>query len=208
MIKEIIPSNLNLTINIAGQNNDNLNGDGSGVISCSASASNAINYEFRFGNGVVVESTTGKAEFTYTNPGINNYDVYVYAYSETKNYIIEFEFVSVYVNDDSSDELISPEEFNELLAAAELKSILTKLIAGIIVFFVWIGVGVYLIPEITNSEIFIQNFLIYGPVAIFIIWCGSYWALIKHCFNKGNYLPILIPLILFGILYVLASLGY
>ena len=34
-IEEIIPSNLNLTIDIVGQNIDNLNGDGSGVISCS-----------------------------------------------------------------------------------------------------------------------------------------------------------------------------
>jgi len=32
-VEEIIPSNLNLTIDIVGQNNDNLNGDGSGVIS-------------------------------------------------------------------------------------------------------------------------------------------------------------------------------
>ena len=32
-IEEIIPSNLNLTIDIVGQNNDNLNGDGSGIIS-------------------------------------------------------------------------------------------------------------------------------------------------------------------------------
>ena len=30
LLEEIIPSNLNLTIDIVGQNNDNLNGDGSG----------------------------------------------------------------------------------------------------------------------------------------------------------------------------------
>ena len=95
------------------QNNDNLNGDGSGVISCSASATDAINYEFRFGNGEVVESNTGNIEFTYTNPGLNNYTVYVYAYSETENYIVEFQAISVYVNDNTSAGLIWSEEFNE-----------------------------------------------------------------------------------------------
>ena len=42
-VEEVIPSNLNLTIDILGQNADNLNGDGSGVISCVASAADAIN---------------------------------------------------------------------------------------------------------------------------------------------------------------------
>ena len=112
-VEEIIPSNLNLTIDILGQNADNLNGDGSGVISCVASAADAINYEFRFGNGEVVESTTGNIEFTYTNPGINNYTVYVYAYSETDNYVVEFQAISVFVNDDGVAGLIWSEEFNE-----------------------------------------------------------------------------------------------
>ena len=70
IVEEVIPSNLNLTIDILGQNNDNLNGDGSGVINCSASATDAINYEFRFGNGEVVESASGNVEFTYTTPGL------------------------------------------------------------------------------------------------------------------------------------------
>ena len=112
-IEEIIPSNLNLTIDIVGQNIDNLNGDGSGVISCSASATDAINYEFRFGNGEVVESASGNVEFTYTTPGLNNYTVYVYAFSETDNYVVDFQSVSVYVNDDTSAGLIWSEEFNE-----------------------------------------------------------------------------------------------
>ena len=113
-VEEVIPSNLNLTIDILGQNADNLNGDGSGVISCVASAADAINYEFRFGNGEVVESTTGNIEFTYTNPGINNYTVYVYAYSETDNYVVEFQAISVFVNDDGVAGLIWSEEFNEI----------------------------------------------------------------------------------------------
>jgi hypothetical protein len=62
--------------------------------------------------------------------------------------------------------------------------------------------------ELSTDNWEINNDGANNKAAIFIIWCGSYWALIKHCFNKGNYLPILIPLILFGILYVLASLGY
>ena len=112
--EEIIPTNLNLTIDVLGQNTDNLNGDGSGTISCSASATDAINYEFRFGNGEVIESTTGNIEFTYTSPGLNNYTVYVYAYSETENYVIEFQTISVFVNEDTSSAgLIWSEEFDE-----------------------------------------------------------------------------------------------
>jgi hypothetical protein len=113
-IEEIIPSNLILTIEILGQNEDNLNGDGSGVISCTASATDAINYEFRFGNGEVVESTTGNIEFTYTTPGLNNYTVYVYAYSQTDNYVVDFQAISVYVNDDTVAGLIWSEEFDEI----------------------------------------------------------------------------------------------
>jgi len=112
-VEEIIPSNLNLTIDILGQNNDNLNGDGSGTISCSASATDAIKYEFRFGNGEVVESASGNVEFTYTAPGLNNYTVYVYAYSETENYVIGFQAISVYVTEDGSAGLIWSEEFDE-----------------------------------------------------------------------------------------------
>ena len=113
IVEEVIPSNLNLTIDILGQNNDNLNGDGSGVINCSASATDAINYEFRFGNGEVVESASGNIEFTYTTPGLNNYTVYVYAYSETENYVVDFQAISVYVTDDGSAGLIWSEEFDE-----------------------------------------------------------------------------------------------
>ena len=114
IVQEIIPSNLNLTIDILGQTNDNLNGDGSGTVSCSASATNAINYEFRFGNGDVIESVTGNVEYTYSMPGLNNYTVYVYAYSETENYVVEFESIDVYVTDDSIEAgLIWSEEFNE-----------------------------------------------------------------------------------------------
>ena len=111
--EEIIPTDLNLNIEIQGQNNDNLNGDGSGKIICTATATNATNYEFRFGNGEVIESTSGNIEYTYTNPGLNEYTIYVYAYSQTGNYSIDFESISVYVTQDSESELIWSEEFNE-----------------------------------------------------------------------------------------------
>ena len=112
--EEIIPSNLTLTIDLFGADTDNVHGDGSGVIYCTASAIDADNYEFRFGNGDVIESVTGNVQYTYTTTGLNNYTVYVYAYSSTGNYIVEFESIDVYVTDDSIEAgLIWSEEFNE-----------------------------------------------------------------------------------------------
>ena len=112
--EEIIPSNLTLTIDLFGADTDNVHGDGSGVIYCTASAIDADNYEFRFGNGDVIESVTGNVQYTYTTTGLNNYTVYVYAYSSTGNYIVEFESIDLYVTDDSIEAgLIWSEEFNE-----------------------------------------------------------------------------------------------
>jgi hypothetical protein len=112
--EEIIPSNLTLAIDLFGVDTDNVHGDGSGVIYCTASAIDADNYEFRFGNGDVIESVTGNVQYTYTTTGLNNYTVYVYAYSSTGNYIVEFESIDVYVTDDSIEAgLIWSEEFNE-----------------------------------------------------------------------------------------------
>ncbi len=110
--EHIIPSNLNLTISVVGADTDNPNGDGTGVIKCEASATDAVKYEFRFGGGVVVENTTGKAEHIYTEEGTNTYTVYVYAYSSTNDNISTSEKVIVYVTPESFDTLIFSDEFN------------------------------------------------------------------------------------------------
>jgi len=110
--EHIIPSNLSLTITVIGTDANNPNGDGSGTIKCEASATDAVKYSFRFGGGVEVENSTGKAEYTYTEGGTNNYTIYVYAYSSTDDYINIYEQVTLYVTPDSTGELLWADEFN------------------------------------------------------------------------------------------------
>jgi beta-glucanase (GH16 family) len=96
--ENIIPSNLILTINIAGADTNNPNGDGTGVIQCMASAANAVKYGFKFGSDPVQESVSGAINHTYTTPGINNYLVTVFAYSSTGNTISTFKNISIKVS--------------------------------------------------------------------------------------------------------------
>ena len=98
--EDIIPTNLSLSIDIIGANGDNPNGDGSGMIQCTASATNAISYGFRFGTGSEIESISGMIEHAYQNPGLNNYSVFVFAYSSTGHFISASQIVNVYVDDD------------------------------------------------------------------------------------------------------------
>ena len=82
----IIPSNLTLSINIVGADNNNPYGDGSGVIQCTASATDAVKYGFKFDSGDEIESYSGNLDFTFTNEGTNSHTVYVFAYSITDNF--------------------------------------------------------------------------------------------------------------------------
>ena len=87
MESEVVPINLTWSINIVGSDSNKPNGDGSGVVVCKASAKNAIRYGFKFGNGAVQESTTGELQHTFTESGINEYDIRIFAYSNTDNII-------------------------------------------------------------------------------------------------------------------------
>ena len=110
--EQIIPTNLTLDITIVGVDSDNPNGDGTGVIKCVANATDAVKYEFRFGNGVEVSNTTGNAEYTYTVRGENIYSVSVYAYSETGDYINTFQQIKILVTRPPFDNLVWSDEFN------------------------------------------------------------------------------------------------
>ncbi len=106
----VTPSSLTLNITIAGASASLPYGDGSGAIQCSASATDAVKYGFRFGNGTEVESTTGTANYAFTEKGTNNYTVYVVAYSKTGHSIILSKNIDVYVTDTYS--LIWSDEFD------------------------------------------------------------------------------------------------
>jgi len=112
---EIIPSNLTLTIDVVGSNNVNPNGNGSGVVKFTANATNAVSYSFRFGTGDS-QTTSGSAEYTYTDQGTKTYNVKVLAYSKTNNYISVDKSVTVYVKKDSEQGLL------ELLAGSSSRT--------------------------------------------------------------------------------------
>ena len=107
--QDIIPSNLVLNIEIVGVNASNPNGDGSGQVIATASATNAARYVFKFGNDEV-QNTSGNANYTFVNQGINDYLVSVFAYSSTGQFISTFKNVTVYVSDGT--QLVWSDEFN------------------------------------------------------------------------------------------------
>ena len=108
----IYPSNLTLDLTIVGESSDFPNGDGSGDIACFASAVDAINYEFRFGAGIVIESQNGQVQFSYSEPGLLSRTVYVYAYSNTGDYISTSISFDLYVDDQNQSLATWSEEFN------------------------------------------------------------------------------------------------
>ena len=109
--ESIIPSDLNLDIILNGESNTQPNGDGSGTLRCIASANNAVNYEFRFGGGITLQSESGDIEYTFDDPGINSYTIYVYAYSSTGHYISTSQTFNLYVEQEEQ-EATWAEEFN------------------------------------------------------------------------------------------------
>lgn len=110
--QEIIPSNLNFSITIEGSDSNTPNGDGMGVITCVATAKDAERYEFRFGNGDQIVSTTGTVEYTYKHRGTNSYSVYVYAYSKTENFINASQQIKIYVARPEFKNLVFSDEFD------------------------------------------------------------------------------------------------
>ncbi len=113
--KEIIPSNLSLSVNIVGLDSNNPNGDGSGIVKFTATATNAISYSFRFGTGDS-KTSTGSAEYTYKEIGTKTYNIKVIAYSSTNNYISVDKAITVYVKPESEQTLL------ELLAGSSSKT--------------------------------------------------------------------------------------
>ena len=112
---EIVPINLTWSITILGADENNLNGDGSGIVLFKVSAINAVRYSFKFGNNKVLESTNGEQEFTFTEVGINDYDINILAYSSTDNVISISKTVSVLVSGSVQENkvaLIWSDEFN------------------------------------------------------------------------------------------------
>ncbi len=76
----IAPSNVNLTYDIVGVDNENPYGDGSGFVNFTVTADNAITFNFDFGDGSDLEPVPG-GQFSkrYSVNGVNTFNVLVYA---------------------------------------------------------------------------------------------------------------------------------
>ena len=94
--QDITPSDLTLDIEIVGANQNIPYGDGLGQIKCTATAKNAVKYGFKFNNGVEQKSADGKIDFTFTEGGINEHSITVFAYSKTDNSISVLENAKVF----------------------------------------------------------------------------------------------------------------
>ena len=94
--KNIIPTNLNVSMQIVGQSSNAPYGDGSGVVNFSASATNAVKYGLAVDNGAEQLSSNGNFQYTFNSEeGITKHDITVYAYSSTDDVINTTDIVSV-----------------------------------------------------------------------------------------------------------------
>ncbi len=74
----IVPSNIQVTIDIVGADANNPNGDGSGTVNFTATAENTITYKFVF-NGNVEVAPSGSKTYDFGNTGLHTYTIAVIA---------------------------------------------------------------------------------------------------------------------------------
>ncbi|SMG09705.1 Glycosyl hydrolases family 16 [Marivirga sericea] len=84
---DVVRENLQIKVELVGADDSNPNGDGSGKVFISASKTNALRYAFRFDDGELLESESGKIEHLFTKEGVNTYTMVVWAYSESGQFV-------------------------------------------------------------------------------------------------------------------------
>ncbi len=102
----ITPSNLQVSVTIAGADISNPYGDGSGVVTLTATADDAITYQFEY-NGTTSAAPTGTKKYTFQNSGTKVYAITAIAISSDNKSISQTLNVEVYYNYTPSTELIS-----------------------------------------------------------------------------------------------------
>ena len=76
----VAPTSLEITYTIMGQDAQNPYGDGSGLVNFSSTASNAITFNYDFGDGTDTEiASDGSVTHLFSKNGVNTYRVTVYA---------------------------------------------------------------------------------------------------------------------------------
>ena len=101
------PSDLSVTVEVAGVNAQNPNGDGSGKVNFSIDATNATSYKIVLGSGETKEVTDGKFTYTYTSSGTNTYTIYVSAYNSGQ-FVSTSTSITIYV----APKMLWSDEFN------------------------------------------------------------------------------------------------
>lgn len=102
------PSDLEMSVNIAGATSAAPNGDGSGMIVVNFSAKNATSYKINFGNGETQETTSQNVSYKYVGNGTHTYQIFVSAYKGPA-FVSASKSVTIYV----APRLVWAEEFNE-----------------------------------------------------------------------------------------------
>ena len=72
------PTNLQLSADLVGADDDNPNGDGSGTVNLTVTADDAITYKF-VSNGVETMAPSGMITYNFSNTGLSTYEVTVIA---------------------------------------------------------------------------------------------------------------------------------
>lgn len=106
------PSNLLVSINIKGADELNPYGDGSGEIEISATAVYAIRYGFRFENAEIIESTSGRLSYTFSNQGNFDRSITIWAFSEDGNSIEETRTITLKKTETPLSRMVFFDEFN------------------------------------------------------------------------------------------------
>ena len=103
------PTNLDVKVEVVGQNAEFPNGDGSGLVVFTTTSDNTISYKYLFGDGKSVVQTQGTTIHPYTKTGINTFSVTIIASGKggiTTNTTVEVTVFSDF-NDEKSTLLLT-----------------------------------------------------------------------------------------------------
>lgn len=73
------PKNIEIGVEIQGQDAENPDGDGSGLVNFTTEAVNAMSYKYIFSDGTTINSPSGVTTKRFTRNGVNTYEVTVIA---------------------------------------------------------------------------------------------------------------------------------
>ena len=100
----VAPTNVSLTYNIVGVDDEHPYGDGSGIVNFIATADNEITFNYVFGDGFDTISANGVKSHRFSKPGVNTYIVAVFAIGTggvTSNNSVQVEVLSNFSDEEA-----------------------------------------------------------------------------------------------------------